>query len=102
MVTNYPHPIATHEGLRTNAGTAHSEGLFARVWAWMRQLLCGLSGHDTMLHFEQERIALRCVSCGHETPGWALNEPRPTVTVRVDSRRHALARPQLITARRMA
>ena len=63
----------------------------------LRQMLCGLRGHDTLLHFEDERMSLRCVSCGHETPGWELNEVPPTVTVRGDARRHALARPQLVS-----
>jgi hypothetical protein len=45
---------------------------------------------------------LRCVSCGHETPGWELNEVPPTVTVRGDNRRHVIARPHLIRARRIA
>jgi hypothetical protein len=67
----------------------------------MRQLLCGLRGHDTLLHFEQERMSLRCVSCGHETPGWKLNEAPPTVTVRGDARRHVL-RPRFVSTRRVA
>ena len=74
----------------------------ARVMESMRQAFCGLRGHDTLLHFEDERMALRCVSCGHETPGWELNEVPPTVTVRGDARRTAIARPQLISARRIA
>jgi hypothetical protein len=45
---------------------------------------------------------LRCVSCGHESPGWDLNEAPPNVTVRGDSRRHALVRPHLVSARRIA
>jgi hypothetical protein len=68
----------------------------------LRQLICGLGGHDTLLNFEDERLSLRCVSCGHETPGWELNEVPPTVTVRGDARRHALQRPQLISSRRIA
>jgi hypothetical protein len=102
MVTNYPHPITTaREELRP---TANSErvSVFARVMEALQQLFCGLRGHDTLLHFEGERMSLRCVSCGHETPGWELNEVPPTVTVRGDARRHALARPQLISARRIA
>jgi hypothetical protein len=102
MVTNYPHPIATHEGLRTTTGAAHSAGSGGRVLDWLRQAFCGLHGHDTMLHFEQERMSLRCVSCGHETPGWELNEVPPTVTMRGDNRRQALTRPQLMRARRIA
>ena len=102
MVTNYPHPMTTaQEGLRP-AATAEQAGGFARVLESLRQMFCGLRGHDTLLHFEDERMSLRCVSCGHETPGWELNEVPPTVTVRGDARRHALARPQLISTRRIA
>jgi hypothetical protein len=36
----------------------------------VRQFLCGLHGHDALLHFEQGRISLQCASCGYETPGW--------------------------------
>jgi hypothetical protein len=67
----------------------------------MRQMLCGLHGHDTLLHFEQDRMSLRCVSCGHETPGWELTEAPPTVTVRGDVRETAM-RPHLVSARRIA
>jgi hypothetical protein len=101
MVTNYPHPMASREALRTPADSA-SGGLLARVSERLSQTLCGLRGHDTLLHFEDERMSLRCVSCGHETPGWELNEVPPTVTVRGDARRHALARPQLVSERRIA
>jgi hypothetical protein len=101
MVTNYPHPMTAHEGVRTTAGSERTGG-FARMMESMRQMLCGLRGHDTLLHFEDERMSLQCVSCGHETPGWELNEARPTVTVRGDARRHVIARPQLVSTRRVA
>jgi hypothetical protein len=42
----------------------------ARVGEQVRQLICGLHGHDSLLHFEQGRMSLLCSSCGHETPGW--------------------------------
>ena len=101
MVTNYPHPMTAHDGLRTTANTERSGG-FARTLELLQQMFCGLRGHDTLLNFEGERMSLRCVSCGHETPGWELNEVPPTVTVRGDARRHAMARPQLISVRRIA
>ena len=101
MVTNYPHPVTAHEGLHTTDSTVRTGG-FARALDLLRQMFCGLRGHDSLLHFEDERLSLRCVSCGHETPGWELNEVPPTVTVRGDARRHALARPQLISVRRIA
>jgi hypothetical protein len=100
MVTNYPR-VASHEGLHA-AREAGAEGLSGRALHWLRQTLCGLHGHDTLLRFEHERLSLRCASCGHETPGWELNEVPPTITVRGDARRHAIARPQLVSARRIA
>ena len=38
----------------------------------VRQFICGLHGHDALLHFEQGRMSLQCTSCGYETPGWDL------------------------------
>jgi len=99
MVTNYPHPVASNERI-TATDEPHGEGF--SVISRVRQMFCGLHGHDNLLQFEQDRMFLRCVSCGHETPGWSLNEAPPTVTARGDARRHALVRPQLISVRRIA
>jgi hypothetical protein len=68
----------------------------------VRQMFCGLHGHDTLLQFAQDRMFLRCVSCGHESPGWELNEAPPTVTIQREPRAQALVRPQLVSARRVA
>jgi hypothetical protein len=68
----------------------------------VRQMVCGLHGHDSLLQFEQDRMFLRCASCGHETPGWELNEAPPTVAVRSETRATAVMRPQLINERRVA
>jgi hypothetical protein len=38
-----------------------------------RQAFCGLRGHAMMLHFEPNRLSLRCLACGAETPGWRLD-----------------------------
>lgn len=67
----------------------------------IRQALCGLRGHDQLLQLREHHMALRCVSCGHETPGWALNETPPTVTVKGDARRHRIHRLR-VTTRRIA
>src|SRR6202022_2296346 len=99
MVTNYPHSLASHEdGTRATTEDGNMDGL-GRVMDRLRQVDFALHGHDTLLHFEKDRMSLRCVSCGHETPGWELNEVPPTVTVRGDNRRHAIARPHLISER---
>ena len=46
------------------------DGLLARLTVKIRQRVCGLHGHDSLLHFDNGRISLMCSSCGHETPGW--------------------------------
>ncbi len=102
MVTNYPHSIASHNGMQATSEDGKMDGFGVRVLDRMRQMVCGLHGHDSLLHFDKDRMSLRCVSCGHETPGWELNEVRPTVTVRGDARRHVLARPHLVSERRIA
>jgi hypothetical protein len=43
-----------------------------RVFDLIRQSVCGLHGHDELLHFEPRRLSMRCTACGHETPGWDL------------------------------
>jgi hypothetical protein len=112
MVTNYPQTMTASRNagevadIADDADVVHrandTDGLGERVLDRLRQALCGLHGHDTLRQFEQDRMFLRCISCGHETPGWELNEAPPTVTVRGDHRRHMLARPQLIRERNVA
>ena len=80
---------------------ATDSGTRADVITWMRQAFCGLHGHDSYLQFEQDRMFLKCVSCGHESHGWELNDPRPAVRLRGDARRHVLTH-QLVGARRVA
>ena len=102
MVTNGPQSMASREGLRTTSAPAQEEGFGVRMLDWLRQAFCSLHGHDTMLHFQQERMSLRCVSCGHETPGWSLDKVPPTVRFRGDTRRLSISRPQLVSGRRIA
>jgi hypothetical protein len=45
-------------------------GIMTKAVDQVRQFMCGLHGHDALLHFEQGRISLQCTSCGYETPGW--------------------------------
>jgi hypothetical protein len=107
MVTNYPYPLASQREARATVATvesvvAHREGLGGRLLDWFHQTVCGFHGHDALLQFGEERMFLRCVSCGHESPGWTLDETPPTVTFRGDARRHRIVRPQLVGARRIA
>ena len=47
-----------------------TDGLFSQMTLKIRQGLCGLHGHDALLHFDQGHISLLCTSCGHQSPGW--------------------------------
>ena len=102
MVINHPNSIASHHPMPMTAEQGQADGLSGRVFDSLRQMFCGLHGHDALLHFEHQRISLRCASCGHETPGWDLNDVPPTVTARADARRKVPARPHLVSARRIA
>ena len=60
--------------------------MFSHFSERVRQFICGLHGHDALLHFGQGRLSLQCTSCGHETPGWDLKAGR------VQSDRHEAPR----------
>ena len=47
-----------------------SDGLISQMTLKIRQGLCGLHGHDALMHFEKGHISLLCASCGHQSPGW--------------------------------
>ena len=59
----------------TTAGPSES-GVFARLARTVQQVLCGLHGHDVLLHFEEGRMSLQCSSCGYESPGWEIRPAR--------------------------
>jgi hypothetical protein len=66
----------------------------------VRQMICGLHGHDALLHFEQGRISLQCTSCGYETPGWDLKAN--AVTREDEAPASGLMRLPLLGERRVA
>jgi hypothetical protein len=46
--------------------------LVSQTFRQLRQFVCGLHGHDALLHFEGRHVSLVCTSCGYESPGWSL------------------------------
>jgi hypothetical protein len=40
----------------------------------LRRAICAVSGHQTLLQFERNRLSLRCAACGHETKGWTIGD----------------------------
>ena len=97
MVTNYPQQLAAAAELtyeKTTDAVARAVGLFG-------QMMCGLRGHDAVLHFEGNRVMMRCTSCGHDTPGWEITGRGPRRRFEGDARRHLLA-PQRLVLRKSA
>jgi hypothetical protein len=101
MVTYYPHRVASRDSFEIDDDTHPADdGLGMRVLNQVRQTFCGMHGHDSLVQFDLDRMFLKCVSCGHESPGWALDKARPAVKTR-DDRRPALS-PRLVGIRRIA
>jgi hypothetical protein len=92
MVTNYPQQLTA----TANATTGHTIGVMARTMGRIGQLLCGVRGHDSVLHFEGKRVNMRCTSCGHDTPGWEISGRGPRRRFEGDARRHLLAPQRLV------
>lgn len=91
MVTNYPQQLATAAEI-TYEKTA---SVMWRAVGRLSQLMCGVRGHDAMLHFEDKRVMMRCTSCGYDTPGWEVSGRAPRKRFDGDARRHEL-KPQLV------
>jgi len=98
MVTNYPQRLTA---TTTTIGETPAENLMNRAVSRVSQLLCGLRGHDSVLHFEGKRVMMRCTSCGHDSPGWEVSGRAPRQRFEGDSRRHMLT-PQRLVLRKTA
>jgi hypothetical protein len=92
MVTNYPQQLTT---TAPNVSTEGTTGVVTRLMGRLGQFMCGMKGHDSVLHFEGKRVMMRCTSCGHDTPGWEISGRGPRVRFEGDARRHML-KPQLV------
>jgi hypothetical protein len=98
MVTNYPQRLTATTSAIDRQATA---SVVKRAITRLSQLLCGLRGHDAVLHFEGKRVMMRCTSCGHDTPGWEVSGRAPRQRFEGDSRRHRLV-PQRLVLRKSA
>jgi hypothetical protein len=89
MVTDYSVLVATQP--RVRAGLRLTT---LRALKRIGQALCGLRGHENVLHYERNRFALECSSCGHVSPGWEVSGPQPQRRYAGDPGRHQL-RPRI-------
>jgi len=77
------------------------------VFDRVREGLCGLQGHDNLLQFGRDRLYLKCIECGHESPGWDVSDTYPHKLAPVaasedPAKRREEARPPLVQVRRIA
>jgi NAD-dependent SIR2 family protein deacetylase len=93
MVTNYPQQLTA---ATTGIDTQNGETVVNRAMSRVSQFLCGLRGHDSVLHFEGKRVNMRCTSCGHDTPGWEVSGRGPRQRYAGDARRHVLVPHRLV------
>ena len=89
MVTNYLQELTAVRPVGTG-------DLVSRTMTRLGQMICGMRGHESLLHFEGKRVMMRCTSCGHDTPGWEVTGRGPRQRFEGDKRRHALATPRLV------
>ncbi len=73
------------------------------IWKRVQQAICSLHGHDSLLQFEQNRMFLRCTSCGYETPGWEIDHGAAALAYAAERQEAGLGRaPDLFAARKIA
>ena len=97
MVTDYPQRLTATAEIQNHTAAS----LVERAVGRLSQVFCGLRGHDSVLHFEGNRVMMRCTSCGHDTPGWDVSGRAPRQRFEGDSRRHRLV-PQRLVLRKTA
>lgn len=68
------------------SGRTQVDAVVLRLERW----ICALQGHDTYWHTDQDRVTLRCVGCGHESPGWSTGRRAYQLTYQGDAARHRL------------
>ncbi len=62
--------------------------VWRRVTRWFQSTWCVINGgHYKVLHTAPNRLALRCVACGHMSPGWVVGSPRLARAVPPDPER---------------
>lgn len=100
MVTNYPQQLTASNvtsGTEAEAQSDHAKtGVVSRAMGRLGQLICGVRGHDSVLHFEGNRVMMRCTSCGHDTPGWEISGHGPRRRYEGDARRHLMVQRRLV------
>ena len=94
MVTNYPQQLTATAEVTPNEAAETS--VLGRLANRIGQTWCGLHGHDSVLHFEGNRVMMRCTSCGYDSPGWEISGQGPRLRYEGDAERHQVSRPRMV------
>lgn len=63
--------------LTTDGVSTSTISAWTRVTSWFKSTWCVMNGgHYKVLHTDPNRMALRCVACGHMSPGWEVGSAR--------------------------
>lgn len=74
--------------------TLPSTSLWAGMMSWLSSAWCVINGgHFKVLHTEPDKLALRCVACGHMSPGWEVGSRHLSRRTPPDSDRVRVHRP---------
>lgn len=77
--------------------SAKAAALATRLTRGAQNAWCVVNGgHYKVLHTEPDRVALRCVACGHMSPGWAVGSPRLSRTMPADPERLRVVRSRMV------
>jgi hypothetical protein len=89
---------APNSGL-VERGLDHLRKHAIQILECLQRWLCALEGHNLLLHFESNRLSLRCANCGWDTPGWTIatrTRPQASLTRRSQEPRNLRSTPVLI------
>ena len=82
-----PHP---HSRLLLRGPEFDALAALRAAIARLRQMICGLGGHEYSVHSADHRMFLECVRCGRETRGWRIDVngdlQRSTIAERIEDR----------------
>jgi hypothetical protein len=93
--------VSNPSGLTTAAPgvSATAASAWMRLMRLVQSTWCVVNGgHYKVLHTSPDRMALRCVACGHTSPGWEVGSPRLARSMPSDPERLRAVRRAVVTS----
>jgi hypothetical protein len=72
MLLSHAEPMPSPTGDFLNALWPRASAMAIAAAEGLLQARCGLSGHTMAKRFENTRVSLQCLDCGHNTAGWTI------------------------------